>query len=264
MKPNGITILQMTPIPRPFIFLRSSEKIEAFMEWLQKQVDLGILQVGIAKQIGTAVENAWTNIYILDSYKRGVMRAVDEMKKAGMNVTSVEQRGGIQAIMGLPFHVDRVGLLYTRVYSDLKGITTAMDTIISRILAQGMGDGDSPALLARKLVASINGTGVGDLSLTDSIGRFIPAMRRADILARTEIIRAHHVAMIQEYKNWGVEGIMVKGEWKTAGDERVCEKCAELEGRIFTLDEIEGMIPYHPQCRCIALPYIEELQKYYK
>ena len=36
-----------------------------------------------------------------------------------------------------------------------------------------------------------------------------------------------------------------------------------MEGKIFSLDEIEGMIPLHPECRCIALPYIEELQKYY-
>ena len=48
----------------------------------------------------------------------------------------------------------------------------------------------------------------------------------------------------------------------TAGDDRVCEKCAALEGRIFTLDEIEFLIPLHPNCRCLALPYIEELQKY--
>jgi SPP1 gp7 family putative phage head morphogenesis protein len=83
------------------------------------------------------------------------------------------------------------------------------------------------------------------------------------MLARTEIIRAHHIATIQEYRNWGVEGITVKGEWKTAGDDRVCSKCEQLEGKIFTLDEIEPMIPLHPLCRCIALPYIEELQKYY-
>jgi SPP1 gp7 family putative phage head morphogenesis protein len=137
-----------------------------------------------------------------------------------------------------------------------------MDTLISRILAQGMIDGDGPALIARKLVAAINGTGIGDLAMTDAIGRFIPALRRAELLARTEIIRAHHLATIQEYRNWGLEGIVVKGEWQTAGDDRVCDKCASLQGKIFTLDEIEGMIPLHPLCRCIALPWIEDIQKY--
>jgi hypothetical protein len=78
--------------------------------------------------------------------------------------------------------------LFTRVFSDLKGITSAMDAQISRVLAQGIADGDGPALLARKLVATINGTKMGDLALTDTLGRFIPATRRAMILARTEII----------------------------------------------------------------------------
>ena len=258
-----IKTMQMTPAGRrAFSFPRSVEKIESFREWLQKQIDAGILQVGYARQIGSGVEAAWTNQYILDSYKRGVIRARYELINAGYDVPPMEETGGINASMSLPFHIDRVGLMFTRTYNDLKGITSAMDAQISRILAQGIADGDGPALLARKLVATINGNGIGDLAITDTIGRFIPAIQRAEMLARTEIIRAHHQAMIQEYRNWALEGVIVKGEWKTAGDDRVCEKCASLEGKIFTLDEIEGMIPYHPRCRCIALPWIKELQKY--
>lgn len=261
---SGTTIYQMTPPVRgAFAFTRSSKKIEAFMQWLQEQVDKGILTIQQYNQYGAAVEDAWTNMYVLDSYKRGIMRARMEMIAAGMNIPSILDSGGIGAVMGTPFHMDRVGVLFTRVFSDLKGITDAMDSIISRILAQGMIDGDGPRLLARKLVAAIDGADMGTLGITDRLGRFIPAKVRAEILARTEIIRAHHLATIQEYRNWGVLGITIKGEWKTAGDDRVCPNCAKLEGKIFTLDEIEPMIPLHPQCRCIALPYIEELKKYY-
>jgi len=144
--------------------------------------------------------------------------------------------------------MDRIGLLYGRTFSGLKGITAAMDTQISRVLAQGMADGDGPRLLARKLIATINGTGMGELAITDTLGRFIPAARRAEMLARTEIIRAHHNATIQEYRNWAVEGVKVKAEFVTAGDDRVCDRCAALEREVFTLDRIEGMIPLHPNC----------------
>jgi len=167
-------------------------------------------------------------------------------------------------ILNQPFHIDRLGLLYTRVFKELKGITDAMDSIISRILAQGLADGDGPALLAKKLVAAINGEHLGDLGLKDTMGRTLPALRRAELLARTEIIRAHHVATIQEYRNWGVVEIKVKGEWKTAGDNRVCPECAHMDGKVFDLDTIEGMIPLHPLCRCIALPWNEELLEYEK
>ena len=187
-------------IPKQFNFGRSSDKVAAFMAWLQQQVEKGILDVRIFNQVGSAVESAWTNRYIYDSYKRGVLRARQEMLKVGMDIPSMEETGGINATLSLPFHVDRLGLLFTRTFNDLKGITDEMDTLISRVLTQGIADGDSPLLLARKLVEVINNSG-GDLSLVDSLGRFISAERRAVILARTEIIRAHHVATIQEYRN---------------------------------------------------------------
>jgi len=260
LKSDRLTVFQMNPTPvKAFAFARDEKKLIEFLKWLEKQIDAGILTVRDIEQIGSGIDALWTNKYIYDSYKRGVMRARGELIRAGFDVPSIEATGGIAMVMGLPMHIDRLGLLYTRTYTELKGITAAMDAKISRILAQGIADGDSPVFLAKKIVSAINGIGE-DLTLTSRSGRTLPALRRAEILARTEIIRAHHIATIQEYRNWGLEGIIVKGEWKTAGDARVCSLCAELEGKIFTLDEIEPLIPLHPQCRCIALPYIEELE----
>lgn len=254
---KSLTVQQMTdPGYMAFNFPRSSEKIEAFMRWLQEQVDKGILTTIQFRQIGQAIEKEWTDIYISDSYKRGLMRARDEMIAAGMSIPTIEASGGIASVMSTPFHMDRVGVLYTRVFNQLKGITDEMASKISQILAQGMIDGDNPYVIARKLRAAIDGTAMGELGITDKLGRFIPAKRRAEMLARTEIIRAYHLAAIQEYRNWGVLGIKVRAEWRTAGDARVCPECGSLEGKIFTLDEIEGMIPLHPNCRCLALPVI--------
>ena len=261
LKKDNLDVLQAIPPGfREFAFLRDPEKVAAFMKWLQEQVDKGLLKVGQFQQVGTAIEAAWTNMYVFDSYKRGVIRARYELKKAGINVPPIDD---INILLGTPFHMDRIGLLFTRVYTELKNITSAMGLQISKILSQGLIDGDGPRLLARKLISTINGAGVDKLGLTDTLGRFIPAQRRAEMLARTEVIRAHHIATIQEYRNWAIEGVIVKGEWMTAGDDRVCPKCEALEGKIFTLDEIEPMIPLHPMCRCIALPWIAELQKYY-
>lgn len=257
--------LQVSPVPKhAFAFVRSQQKLAAFNKWLERQIELGILTVRDVEQIGTGIEAMWTNKYLYDSYKRGILRARYEMQHAGLDVPSIEETGGGMTAMSLPMHVDRIGLLFTRVYEDLKGITTTMAMQISRVLAQGIADGDGPRLLARKLMATIDGTNMGTLGITDTLGRFIPAKRRAEMLARTEVIRAHHMATIQEYRNWGVLGIKIMAEWKTAGDDRVCDECAKLEakGKIYTLDEIEPMIPLHPNCRCIALPYIEELNKY--
>ena len=248
---NLIAQQGFSPGRRAFDFSTNAQKVDAFMSWLNEQIGAGILETKQFIQLGTAIEGAWTNQYVYDSYKRGVLRGRLELNKAGFKIPTIEETGGIEASFNTPFHMDRVGVLYSRVYSDLKGITAAMDQNISRVLAQGMIDGDGPALLARKIASTI---GKG-LDLTDSLGRFIPARRRAQILARTEVIRAHHRGMIQEYKNWGAAGVVVKAEFRTAGDDRVCPECQPLESEIFDLKTAETLIPIHPQCRCITLPF---------
>jgi len=242
------------PYYQAFNFPRVQAKVEAFMAWLKIQEERGILETFHSLRTGVSIEEAWTNIYIADSYKRGVARARYEARRSNYEVPTIETSGGIDAIMSVPFHIDRVGLVFTRAFSELQGITALMDTKISQVLAQGLVDGDGAALIARKLLAVINGSGLGDLGITDSVGRFIPALRRARTLARTEIIRAHHLANVQEYMNWGILGVQVMAEFSTAGDDRVCTECAGYHGNIYTLKEVEFMIPVHPNCRCIALP----------
>jgi SPP1 gp7 family putative phage head morphogenesis protein len=258
------TYQMSTPGKKAFAFSRSAEKVDMFMEWLKKQVDKGIVDVKTYQQVGSSIEAAWTNLYIYDSYKRGLQKARQELIRSGYDVPSIDATGGIDVAMQNIFHAERVGLLFTRVYNDLKGITAQMDTQISRVLSQGMIDGDGMLMIARKLIATINGTGMGELGITDTLGRFIPAARRAEMIARTEIIRAFTEATLQEYRNWGVYNIKVLAEWHTTGDDRVCDICQSHEGKIYTLDEASGLIPKHPNCRCIFLPYVEELQKYYK
>jgi len=43
-------------------------------------------------------------------------------------------------------------------------------------------------------------------------------------------------------------------EWQTAGDERVCPLCEPLDGTVMTIEEARGLIPRHPNCRCMWVP----------
>lgn len=247
---NLITQQGFAPGRRAFDFPTTGQKMDAFMAWLKQQQNEGLLEITTIQQSGRALHSPWTDKYISDSYKRGVMRGRSELKNAGYKVPPISETGGIQASMSTPFHLDRVGMLYTRTFNELKGITDAMDQQISRVLAQGMIDGDGPALLARKINATIS----SGLGMTDTLGRYIPAQRRARMLARTEVIRAHHMGTIQEYRNWGAEGVNVQAEFRTAEDSRVCAQCESLHLQRFTLDQAEGIVPQHPSCRCICLP----------
>lgn len=227
------------PIPaKRFAFTRSADKIDGFMEWLNEQQQRGILEVSELPQMGQALEKQWQNKYIQSAYQKGILRGRQELENANYPVSTIDEQGGINAVFNQPFHADRVGAIYTRAFQELKGITASMDQQISRTLAEGISEGLNPNQMARNITDRVDKVGI----------------TRARTLARTETIRAHHQATIQEYENAGVEGVKVKAEWSTARDSRVCPICAPLEGQEYDLETIRPMIPRHPNCRCVALP----------
>jgi len=228
--------------PGEFAFLTDPEKTQQFMEWFTKNIQLGVLELVTTQQIGSAVNAFWLNAYIDTAYKKGMQRARTELTKKGYPISPERS---VNADFNLPVHVDRVGLLHTRAYKNLKGITDEVDKQISDVLAQGMAEGKGQQELARELNKKI-----------DSIGK-----NRATLLARTEIIRSHHHATIQEYENWGAIGVTVLAEFQTAGDVEVCEKCNAIARKrtkfgngVYTLSQALSLIPVHPQCRCVCLP----------
>lgn len=227
-----------------------AQKVDAFMYWLNNQIGLGLLEMRMMTRVGGVDNQPWTSFYIQRSYEVGVDRAQKELKKAGIYIDMNARQA-----MSAPYHADRLALLFTRTYSELKGVTLGMEQQIGRVLAESMAAGESPRVVGRKLAATIKGGG-SELGITDTLGRYIPAQRRAAMIARTETIRAHHQATIEEYRHWGAVGVTVKAEWSTAGDDRVCDECAGMEGNEYTLNEIQSMIPVHPNCRCLALPIV--------
>ncbi len=247
------------PPRRAFAFERSADKVVSFNIWVNRMIEANIFEEASLPGRGLShapanAEDWWGNRYIQSAYQKGIANTRRDLLSAGYDLGPAPLgQQALAAAFNQPFHVDRAGLLYTRTFEQLKGITSEMSLQLSNVLSQGIMDGRNPRDLARLLNKTISGIG-GTLELTDTLGRFIPAERRAQMLARTEIIRAHHLANVQEMRSWGIEGVSVQAEFRTATDDRVCEECAALHGQRFTLDQIEGMIPVHPNCRCKAYP----------
>jgi HK97 family phage portal protein len=98
---------------------------------------------------------------------------------------------------------------------------------------------------------------------------------RSTRIARTETIWGLNAGAIEGYKQ---SGVVVAKEWSTAADERVCEWCEPMDGKIIGLEgdyfkmgdtfigrdggklnfQIEnvGHPPLHPQCRCAIVPMV--------
>lgn len=224
---------------REFDFPTSEAKVQAFMRWLRRQSDKQILEVIKRDEEGRVVtRTAWQNVYIRSAYQEGIRRARREMVRRG-EIDSIDvEVGAVQSAFNSPIHSDRAGLLFTRNFEELDGITNAMAQAVSRELTQGLIDGRGALEIARALSERVT-----------KIGK-----ARALLLARTEIIRAHAEGTLNEYESHGIVGVGVEAEFSTAGDGKVCPTCAALEGRVFKIAEARGLIPVHPRCRCSWVP----------
>lgn len=227
-----------------YAFATDAQKVTAFRQWLQQQVDDKVLSV----QGGKAGE-PWTSQYVQSAYKQGAYRSYAskykteaERRAPGLGVTRGEF---IKEAFFSPEMMSKVELLSTRAYESLKGITTAMASEMNRVFATALVEGRGAAKTARML--------------RDTVGNL--TNRRALVLARTEVIYAHAEGQLDGYAQLGVDTVKAEVEWSTANDGAVCEECGSMEGQVYRVSEAHGMIPLHPNCRCAWVPVEEGAKK---
>jgi SPP1 gp7 family putative phage head morphogenesis protein len=229
-----------TDRPRPtrnarFSFLSTRQQVEAFQAFLQRQTAYYIL--GTTQQ---EIENGFWKQYVEEGYRKGAGRAFDDVRRGA--AVSDFYRGSrdefLRSAFARPESIEKVKLLASRVFTDLKGVTEAVSTALSRELLDGLVQGKNPKAIAREIAKKI-----------DTIGKV-----RAETIARTEIIRAHAEGQLDAFELLGIEHVGVAVEWSTALDDRVCPLCIPLEGVVLTIAEARGAIPRHPRCRCSFIP----------
>ena len=242
-------------------YLTNPEKLEHFKRWIKSRVDAKLIEVTDGTPMSVYKGKWWAGKYIQTSYKKGMIRAIQELRNAKMenasrvmhpkvDLTSPHASMALDVQFLAPIHADRVAMLYGRSFEGMKGISDDMSNRLSGLLAEGMASGLNPHDTAERIDKTLD------------VGK-----ARANTIARTETIRAHHVGSINTYRQAGVEGVRVLAELLTvSGDKEnfeemhVCEECAELQEQTskepLSLDEIEPMIPVHPNCRCLAVPVV--------
>lgn len=226
--------------PREYAFRTSTGKIAAFRQWLSEQVEARIM----SPRKGEDPNKPWTYKYIESAYKKGQVNAYIAARKLDAVMDegffNKSQEAFLKSSFNQPETLAKVELLATRSFEGMRGVTEEMKSQMNRILAQGMVDGSGVREVAREMFSSIDGI----------------TRRRAQLIARTEIIHAHAEGQLDSFQELGVEELGVLAEWATAMDERVCPRCASLEGKHFTIKEARGKIPAHPNCRCTFIPFV--------
>lgn len=229
---------QVTPPSEDrFAFKRSDEKVSEFMDWLGIATQETILETSKGTVATYSGSKSWADTYIVTAYQKGLASGVQQMGSQGVEISD----RFIDSAFLRPVHADRAGLIFTRTFNELKGITDEMSKQMSRVLAQGIAEGKGSEAIAKMLADRV-----------DKIG-----ITRARLLARTETIAAHAEAALNMYREAGLHGVTAQVEFATAGDDKVCPRCQGLEGKVYTLDEADGLIPVHPNCRCTWLPVVD-------
>ena len=135
---------------------------------------------------------------------------------------------------------------------DFKSITSTTEFVNSKeyydLLQEYLND--LPEGIVKKIISIIE-TGITNeqaiFTIKENINKILNDPLRAELIARTEVIRVVNEGKRQDMKDRGAK----KVEWISAPEDgRLCKKCKALDGKIFTIKEIEGKIPLHPRCRC--------------
>lgn len=234
-------------------------QISAYEDWLYRLIDTHILELtllptsvsGLAKKLRltpTQVSNLerlqliksgealpWTGVYLKGANTKGYQMALAALETQNLNlVVPFDIRKSLQQVLfkgASVFDPERLKQIYIRDFDDLQGISSFFKDSLKRSLSEGIAFGKNPQTIARDIASYTN------------IG-----LRRAVVLARTEVIRAHAEAVLTTFEEFKIEKVQVLAEFLTAGDERVCPQCEALEKQVYTIKEARGVIPVHPQC----------------
>ena len=219
-------------LQREFEFATSEAKLGAFNSWFAGQVEQGFFGVPST----TDPTRPWTSTYTDSAYRKGQVNAFLSTRQAQLfeelGVGDQTLTEFLRSSFSAPETTSKIRLLATRTFEDLKGFTGTMASDLNRILANGITDGTGPRVIANQMQQSMAGL----------------TRRRAEVIARTEIIHAHAEGQLDAFQRLGVEELGVLAEFSTAGDNRVCPTCQDLEGETFTIDEARNIIPVHAQC----------------
>lgn len=96
------------------------------------------------------------------------------------------------------------------------------------------------------------------LTRSSGVGKVLPFNLRCRMTGVTEDIRARNTGNLQAYVDNGVGSFDVV----TAGDELVCDECADNEANNpYSYDEIGDVLQVHPNCRCRAKANLDSMNE---
>ncbi len=186
-----------------------------------------------------------------ESFLNGVAGGIGELADAALPFYADLTPGGIDNLATKVFQiVDTDALDFLTQYNlTLAGdVHRELSDGIKRTLLSGIATGKGAGDIVRDL-----GEIIVDKESFRQAGTkvFSKAQYRMEMIARTEVLRAHNMGRLKFHERVGVQRL----EWLAMDDERMCLVCGGLDGKTFPIEGFPQQ-PAHPHCRCSSLPII--------
>ena len=180
-----------------------------------------------------------------EAFRLGISRGIGELTDAALPFYKDLTPGGLDKLATKCFTiVDTNALDFLAQYNlPLAGdIHRELADGIKRTLLTGIATGKGAGDIVRDLGAVIEDK---DSFRQAGTRVFSKAQYRMEMIARTEVLRAHNMGRLKFHERAGVQRL----EWLCMEDERSCPVCNGLDGKVFPIDKFPQQ-PAHPHCRC--------------
>ena len=189
-----------------------------------------------------------------NAFKGGLTQGITELTSASLPFYADLKPDGIDKLATKVFSiVDTNALDFMTQYNlTLAGdVNRELADGIKRVIMQGILEGKGTDEIVRDLGRVVI---YKDSFKQAGTKVFSKAQYRMEMIARTEVLRAHNMGRLKFHQHVGIK----KLEWMTMGDERTCPVCGPLNGKTFPVDKFPGQ-PAHPFCRCTNLPVLSDV-----
>lgn len=205
-------------------------------------------EIGDAMKVLKKVQTLMFRKASNNAFRSGVYRGIEEFTVAQMPFYRVLTPDGIDKL---------TTSVFTLIDTDALDFMANYNMVLACDVHRELSDG-----IKRTILSGI-ATGTGEDDIVRDLGKviedkesfrhagskvFSKAQYRMEMIARTEVLRAHNQGRIKFHKEVGVQ----KLEWMTMEDERMCPVCGALDGKQFDIDQFPNQ-PYHPYCRCCSV-----------
>lgn len=136
--------------------------------------------------------------------------------------------------------------------------TALQDAEISRMISEGLIEGQTRRQVSNKILEELT-TQLGEEKFVVINGRNYRPDKYSELVARTRTREATTQGTINTALRYGVDTVQIDAHME------VCSYCQQFSGRVYSISGTDPDFPaltekppYHPNCRCVALPITRE------